>query len=185
MRPVGAGSIFFVVFLPTTRTTRACALTGTLFAARFSPSLTVMSHKRHIRFLRLARTLMFLAVGALLLQTMMMSISQASAVSGVLPEPAVVLNGSMHYHGHLAGHVHVHHGDIAEGHVHSPADHDPDGDLAPLVCMLFCMSVTIPAEPSLADPSGFGGLVQLPPSDRADGIDPGALIRPPSTPSIA
>lgn len=158
---------------------------GTLFAAQFSPSLTAMSHKRHIGFLRLARTLMFLAVGALLLQTMMMSISQASAVSGVLPEPAVVLNGSMHYHGHLAGHVHIHNGDIAVGHVHSPADRDPDGDLAPLFCMLFCMSVTIPTEPSLADPSGFVGLVQLPPSERADGIDPGALIRPPSTPSIA
>jgi hypothetical protein len=128
---------------------------------------------------------MFLAVGALLLQTMLMSISQASAASGVLPEPAVVLNGSMHYHGHLAGHVHVHHGDIAEGHVHSPTDHNHDGALPPSFCMLFCVSVTIPTAPILADPSGFVGVAQLPPSERADGIDPGALIRPPSTPSIA
>ncbi|WP_040673755.1 hypothetical protein [Nitrobacter sp. Nb-311A] len=144
-----------------------------------------MNHKRHLKFLPLARMMMFLAVGTLLVQTMMMSISQVSAAAGVLPEPAVVLSGSMHYHGHLAGHVHVHHGDIAEGHVHSQADRHHDGDFAPLLCILFCMSVTIPTAPILSDPTGFVGFVQLPPSERADGIDPAALIRPPSTPSIA
>lgn len=89
----------------------------------------------------------------------------------------------MHYHGHLAGHVHVHHGDIAEGHVHSPADHDHDGALPPSFCML--VSVAIPHAPILSDPTGFVRLVQLPRSERVDGIDPAALIRPPSTPSIA
>lgn len=69
-----------------------------------------------------------------------------------------------------AGHVHVHHGYVAEGHVHSPADHDHDGDLPPSFCMLFCASVTIPAAHILADPSGFVGLAQLPPSERADVI---------------
>lgn len=128
---------------------------------------------------------MFLAAAALLIQTVMMSISQVSAATGVFPEPAVVLSGSMHYHGRLAGHVHVHHGDIAEGHVHSPADHDHDGDLPPSFCMLFCVAITIPHAPILSDSTGFVRLVQLPRSERADGIDPAALIRPPSTPSIA
>ncbi len=142
-----------------------------------------MQRRPYLRTLRLARTLMFLAVGALLLQTVMMPISQASATSGVPLEPAVALNGSMHYHGHLVGHVHIHNGDVAEGHVHGPADHDRD--LAPSFCMVFCVSVTIPTAPVLTCQFRLVGLVRLPPSERADGIDPGSLIRPPSTLSIA
>ena len=130
---------------------------------------------------------MFLAVGALLLQTVMISISQASAASGVLPEPAVSLTGSMHYHGHVAGHVHDHDGDSAEGHVHSPLtpDHDNESGFVPSVSALFGVFVAVPEFTALAHPSDFIGLVQLPRSEKADGIEPGALIRPPSTPSIA
>ena len=144
-----------------------------------------MHCRPYLRLFRLARTIMFLAVGALLLQTVMLSISQASAASGVLPEPAVVLNGSMHYHGHLSGHVHDHDGDSAEGHVHSPSapDHDDDGGFAPSFSALFGVFVAIPGFTALARPSDFIGLVQLSQSEKADGIDPGALIRPPSTPS--
>jgi hypothetical protein len=130
---------------------------------------------------------MFLAMSAFLLQNVVISVSQASALSGVLPEPAVVLNGSMHYHGHLAGHVHDHDGDTAEGHVHSPSvpDHGDDGGFAPSFSALFAAFVAVPGFTTLAHPSDFIGLVQLPRSEKADGIDPGALIRPPSTPSIA
>lgn len=130
---------------------------------------------------------MFLAVGALLLQGVMISISHAAALSGVLPEPAVTMNGSMHYHGRLAGHVHEHDGDSGEGHVHSPSspDHDDDGGFAPSFSALFGVFVAIPEFTALAHPSDVIGLVQLPRSEKADGIDPGALIRPPSTPSIA
>lgn len=131
--------------------------------------------------------MMFLAISAFLLQNVVISVSQASALSGVLPEPAVVLNGSMHYHGHLAGHVHDHDGGSTEGHVHSPSgpDHDEDGGFAPSFSALFGVFVAIPMFMALAHPSDLIGLVQLAQSERADGIDPGALIRPPSTPSIA
>lgn len=146
-----------------------------------------MQRRSHPRLIRLARTIMFLAISAFLLQNVVISVSQASALSGVLPEPAVVLNGSMHYHGHLAGHVHEHDGDSAKGHVHSPSapDHDDDGGFAPSFSALFGVFVAIPEFTALAHPSDFIGLMQLPPSEKADGIDPGALIRPPSTPSIA
>ena len=146
-----------------------------------------MQQRPYPRLLSLARTIMFLAISALLLQSVAISVSQAAALSGVLPEPAVILNGSMHYHGHLAGHVHEHDGDSAEGHVHSPPVPDPDNDggFAPSFSMLFSMAVAVPVFASLAHPSEFISLVQLPRPEKADGIDPGALIRPPSTPSIA
>jgi hypothetical protein len=129
---------------------------------------------------------MFMAISALLLQNVMVTVSQAAALSGVMPEPAVALNGSMHYHGNLAGHVHEHDGDIA-GHVHVPSapDHDDDSGLASSSYMLFGMSVAIPDFIVPTSPTGIIGSVQFPRSESADGIDPGGLIRPPSTPSIA
>lgn len=130
---------------------------------------------------------MFLAVGALLFQTVMISVSQASAASGVMPEPAVILSGSTHYHDRVAGHVHKHGGDAAEGHIHDPSapDQEDDGGFAPSSWTLFGGFVAIPAFAALAHPSDLISLVQLPQSEKADGIDPGALTRPPSTPSIA
>lgn len=138
------------------------------------------------RLRTIARTIMFVAISALLLQNVMVTVSQAAALSGVMPEPAVVLNGSMHYHGNLAGHVHEHDGDIA-GHVHVPSvpDHDDDSGLASSSYMLFGMSLAIPDFIVPTSPTGIIGSVQLPRSESPDGIDPGALIRPPSTPSIA
>ncbi|OJW61596.1 MAG: hypothetical protein BGO65_09370 [Afipia sp. 64-13] len=137
------------------------------------------------RLQTIARTIMFMAISALLLQNVMITVSQAAALSGVMPEPAVALNGSMHYHGNLAGHVHEHDGDIA-GHVHVPSapDHDDDSGLASSY-MLFGLSVAIPDFIVLTSPTGIIGSVQLPRSECVDGIDPGGLIRPPSTPSIA
>lgn len=138
------------------------------------------------RLRTIARTIMFMAISALLLQNVMVTVSQAAALSGVMPEPAVALNGSMHYHGNLAGHVHEHDGDIA-GHVHVPSapDHDDDSGLASSSYMLFGVSLAVPDLIVLASPIGIIGSVQLPPSESADGIDPGGLIRPPSTRSIA
>lgn len=144
-----------------------------------------MQPRSHLRLLSIARTFMFLAISALLLQNVVISVSQAAALSGILPEPAVVLNSSMHYHGHLAGHVHEHDGDSGEGHVHSPSAPDDDGGFAPSVSTLFGVFAALPVFTALAHPSDFIGLVQLPRSEKADGIDPGALTRPPSTPSIA
>ncbi len=146
-----------------------------------------MQRRPHPHLLKLARTLTFVAISAFLLQNVVISVSQAAALSGVLPEPAVVLNGSTHYHGHLAGHVHEHDGGSAEGHVHGPStpDHDDDGGFAPSFSTLFGIFMAIPEFTGLAHPSDFIGLVALPQSVEADGIDPGALIRPPSTPSIA
>lgn len=146
-----------------------------------------MQRRPYPRLRKIARTIMFLAISAFLLQNVVISVSQASALSGVLPEPAVVLNGSMHYHGHLAGHVHEHDGGSAEGHIHGPSapDHDDDGGFAPSYSALFGVFVAIPEFTTLAHPSDLIGVVQLPRSEKTDGIDPGALIRPPSPPSIA
>lgn len=145
-----------------------------------------MQRRPHLRLRTLARTIMFLAISAFLLQNVVISASQAAALSGVLPEPAVVLSGSIHYHGQLAGQMHDHDGGSAEGHVHNPStpDHDDDGGLAPSFSALFGVFVAIPEFTVLAHPSDFIGLVQLPVSEKADGIDPSALIRPPSTPSM-
>jgi len=51
--------------------------------------------------------------------------------------------------------------------------------------MLFGMSVAILDFIVLTSPVGVIGLIHLPPSESADGIDPDGLIRTPSTSSIA
>lgn len=130
---------------------------------------------------------MFLAVLAFMAQGALISVSQAAAAAGTMLEPAVTLSGSLHLHDRLAGHVHDHGGSNVEGHVHdsSGLDHDEDGSPVSSFWSVFGVSVAVPSLTALAHPSDFIGLVQLPRSEKADGIDPGALTRPPSTPSIA
>src|SRR5215211_5925922 len=70
----------------------------------------------------LAAMLMFLQ------QAAMIAVSQALASVGVMHGPAVALSGSAHFHDGLAGHIHVHGGKNAVGHVHDAVDADDDDD---------------------------------------------------------
>lgn len=135
------------------------------------------------RLRRLVRTTMFLAISAFVLQGTLISISQAKAAAGALPEPAIALNDSVHFHDRLAGHVHAHGGDSSEGHVHDGPDHEDGG---PSLCWsIFGASIASSQIIVLAALFNLLGLVELPPSQSIEGVRPDGLIRPPSTLSIA
>ncbi|WP_108522732.1 hypothetical protein [Bradyrhizobium algeriense] len=127
---------------------------------------------------------MLMAISAFVLQGTLIVTSQAMAAVGTMPEPSVTLSGSMHFHDHLAGHVHDHGGDNSEGHVHDGPDYDDSGGLN-FSWNIFGASIAVPASPALVHTSDLLGSVALPAVPTADGIEPGALIRPPSTLSIA
>jgi hypothetical protein len=127
---------------------------------------------------------MFLAISAFVLQGTLIATSQAMAATGTMPEPSVTLSGSVHFHDQLAGHVHDHGGDNAEGHVHDGPDHDNLGGLT-LSWSIFGASIDVPAYVALVGPLDVLGLVERPLVQIADGVEPGGLIRPPSTLSIA
>jgi hypothetical protein len=137
-------------------------------------------------FVPFARTLAFLAAVAFLLQGLAVSASQAAAASGLMADPAVELTGALHFHGHLAGHVHSHDGDHAAGHVHVPSEpqHDDYAD-AGSPWALFCASLDMPANTGLRYFAGLCGLMAMVMTESATGLAPPGLIRPPSTPSIA
>jgi hypothetical protein len=143
-----------------------------------------VSHDRLQRLRHIARAIMFLAISAFVLQGTLISVSQAEAVFGAIPEPAVSLSGSVHFHDQLAGHVHSHGGDNSEGHVHDGADHDDDGGQS-LSWNLFGTSIASPEPPALLSPFELLGLVELPAAQPINGVRPKGLIRPPSTLSIA
>ena len=127
---------------------------------------------------------MVVAMSAFVLQGALISISEAQAAVGIMPQPSVTLNGSAHFHDLLTGDVHEH-GSNAEGHVHDgPDDAGHDSGLK-LCWSIFGASVVIPAPVALSRSLDLLGLVELPPVQTADGVEPGGLIRPPSTFSIA
>jgi hypothetical protein len=127
---------------------------------------------------------MFMAISAFVLQGILISISQAKAALGSMPGPSITLSGSVHFHDQLAGHVHAHGDDNSEGHVHDGPDHDGDG--APnLTWSIFGTSIASPEFIVLAGSFDLLGLVDLPVVLATDGVRPDALIRPPSTLSIA
>jgi hypothetical protein len=134
----------------------------------------------------LARALAFLAAVAFLLQGLAISASQAAAASGLMADAAVELTGALHFHGHLAGHVHSHDGDHSTGHVHVPtgAEHDDHAD-AGSAWALFSPSLDIPTNTSLQYLAGLFGIMAIVMTESATGLAPPGLIRPPSTPSIA
>ncbi|MDP2359022.1 MAG: hypothetical protein Q8M31_23595 [Beijerinckiaceae bacterium] len=145
---------------------------------------------------RLARTIMFVAISAFMLQGVMVSVSRAAAATGMMPEAAVTLSGSLHYHGQLAGHVHDHgdesaaghvHHEGASGHVHGAPEQDHDDQSAGFSSYwsIFTASIAIPTVLTVIPSSEFVGRIGLPSRLRADGIEPAALTRPPSTLSIA
>ena len=146
-----------------------------------------MQHRPLHRLRRFARTIMFVAISAFMLQGVMISISQAAAATGTMVEPAVTLSGSLHYHNQLAGHVHDHGGEDAVGHVHDGlgSDHEDPSAGSSSFWSIFSSSITIPTVVATIPSSDLVGRVGLPAGVSADGIEPAALIRPPSTLSLA
>jgi hypothetical protein len=142
-----------------------------------------MRFRLHARLRRIASGLMLLAIFAFVQQSAMIAASQALASAGSMSDPAVTLNGPVHYHNSLARHVHVH-GSPA-GHVHKAAntDHDSDEANTPL-WSLCCTSAVIPVTAISAVSFEIARAAE-PPHVRLEGIRPDGLTRPPSTPSIA
>ncbi|WP_024343275.1 hypothetical protein [Bradyrhizobium japonicum] len=127
---------------------------------------------------------MFVAIWAFVLQVSLISVSQVQAAIGTMPAPSVALSGSLHFHDQLAGHVHSHGDDDSEGHVHDGPDHGEGG--APGVAWdMFGTSIASPHFIHL--PSSFEvlGAIELPLARALVGMSPEALVRPPSTFSIA
>jgi hypothetical protein len=156
-------------------------------AAKLTYSGSVQ-HRSYLGFQNLPRAMMLLAAAAFLLQSLVISMSQAAAAVGFIPEPAVALHGSMHYHDNLAGHVHHHGGDNASGHVHDSApldSSDVSSDFDGSSWTLFCACLAIPTIASLHRPAALASRLERPKPEAAVGIFPPNLIRPPSTPSIA
>ena len=137
-------------------------------------------------FGRFASSLMLLATVGFVQQGAMIAVSQAAAVRGVMPQPAVILSGPIHVHDKLGAFVHLHGGDNSPGHVHGPADkdhHDDEEGGVTQCWSLGCASAILPAFDAFANPVEIGS-VQALLQNRPEGIDPAGLIRPPSTPSI-
>ena len=126
---------------------------------------------------------MVMAILAFVLQGTLISISQALAAVEIMPQPSVTLNGSAHFHDQLSGHVHDH-GSNAEGHIHDGSDPSKETGLN-LCWSVFGASIIFPAHVALVGSFDLLGLVELPTLQTADGVEPGGLIRPPSTLSIA
>ena len=146
--------------------------------------LSAVQHGLFHRFRQIARTTMFMAISAFVLQGALISVSQAKAALGAMPEPSVTLSGSVHFHDQLAGHVHSHGGDHSEGHVHDGPDHDDDGG-PNLTWSIFGTSIASPELAVLVNPFDLLGPVEVPAVRAIDGVRPDGLIRPPSTLSIA
>src|SRR5215468_10410916 len=86
---------------------------------------------------RVASAVMLAAMAAFVQQSAMIVASEAAASFGVMPQPATMLNASVHFHDNLAVNLHVHAGHNGPGHVHGPTDvdHDkPDGGGKVVIC---------------------------------------------------
>jgi hypothetical protein len=144
-----------------------------------------MRFRLHARLRRIASGLMLLAMFAFVQQSAMIAASQALASAGSMSDPAVTLNGPVHYHNSLARHVHIHGGHDSVGHVHDTADidHDIDDANTPF-WTLGCASAVIPV---MAISTFSFDIVRAAERlhVRLEGIRPDGLTRPPSTPSIA
>jgi hypothetical protein len=131
---------------------------------------------------------MLAAMAAFVQQGAMIVASQAAAAGGVMPQPATMLSGSVHFHDSLAVNVHVHGGDKGAGHVHSPADLDHDESdeegKAPPLCSIGHTSAVMPTGAYVVV-CGVVRATECLPHDRLDGVEPDGLSRPPSTPGIA
>src|SRR5262245_9103255 len=75
---------------------------------------------------RVASAVMLAAMAAFVQQSAMIVASEAAASFGLMPQPATMLNASIHFHDNLAVNLHVHASHNGPGHVHGPADVDHD-----------------------------------------------------------
>jgi hypothetical protein len=140
------------------------------------------------QFKRAARSTMIVATLALVVQTVLVWNSQVAAAFGAMPQPAVTINGALHYHDALAGNVHEHGG--GDGHVHHAPDANHDGDHLDKagcvsICSLFAASISFPTAGHVALPYSVAIHLDAPRSEWMQGVDPAALTRPPSISSIA
>src|SRR5712691_930765 len=135
---------------------------------------------------RIAVSLMVLAMAAFVQQGAMITLSRALASAGCIPDPAITLNGPVHFHDHLAGYVHVHGSNNAAGHVHNAADPDDDADGTADMSVwgIGCTSAIIPMMEALPASSKVVSAGDCR-HERVEGVEPDGLNRPPSTPSIA
>jgi hypothetical protein len=142
-----------------------------------------MRFRQHARLRWIASRLMLLAMVAFVQQGAMIAASQALASAGSMPDPAVTLSGSVHYHNSLARHVHIHGNSV--GHVHQTADIDHDSDEGDTpFWSLGGASAVIPAMGMSAVLFEIVRADECSPV-RLEGTRPDRLDRPPSTPSIA
>src|SRR5215216_6395927 len=88
---------------------RCLAGPAALFRLALSPKTLLMRCALHQQLRRIASTLMLAAVLAFAAQGAMVLVSQVAAANGSMPDPAVTVSGSLHYHDPLARHFHVHH----------------------------------------------------------------------------
>jgi hypothetical protein len=136
---------------------------------------------------RVASAMMLAAMVAFVQQGAMIIASQAAAAGDVMPHPATMLSGTVHFHDNLAVNVHVHGGGKGAGHVHGPADvdhDDTDEAIKAPVCSVGHTCAVLPAIAHAVLCDVVRAAEYLPPK-RLDGVEPDGLSRPPSTPGIA
>jgi hypothetical protein len=136
---------------------------------------------------RIVSSVILLAMLAFVHQSAIGVVSQAAAATGLMPDPAVALGGSVHYHGTQVRHVHAHHGDDT-GHVHHPSDvdaDDADNQTSPPTCCLCIASAIVPVTAWCPVAFESMGRITLVPDRPLTSTDPDRLSRPPSTPGIA
>jgi hypothetical protein len=120
-------------------------------------------------------------------QAAMIAVSQALASIGVMHGPAVALSGPAHFHDGLAGHIHVHGGKNAVGHVHDAVDADDDDDVngadpAPIWSFGYTAAIIPLIEASAV---AFNVLcVRQCHHETGEGVEPDGMRRPPSTPGM-
>jgi hypothetical protein len=131
---------------------------------------------------------MLVAMAAFVQQAAMITLSQAAASLGSMPQPAVLLHGPVHLHDNLARHVHAHGGDHAVGHVHGNSDHD-DHDSDDIGKMPFlslgATTAFLQGTGPWPAPLTIASTIEDLPQNLLDGIEPDGLSRPPSIPGIA
>jgi hypothetical protein len=135
---------------------------------------------------KLLSGLMLLAMAAFVQQGTLIAVSHAAAAVGSMPQPALILHGSVHLHDNLAGHMHTHGGDQAAGHVHGNSgpddDHADDMVKAPF-CSIGGATAFVAGNAVWAAPPHVSMTVESADNLRG-GVEPDRLSRPPSIPSI-
>src|SRR5262249_11666994 len=135
---------------------------------------------------RVAGAVMLAAIAAFVQQSSMIVASQVAASRGLMPQSATMLNESVHFHDNLAVNLHVHGSHNGAGHVHGPADVDDDAtdDGGKVLVFSGGHIFAVMPLPSCAILCDSAHTVEFTPIDRAVGVEPDGLNRPPSTPGM-